>query len=567
MFKPHRIVSTTISLLLFCVPLVFLKTSSQSLPQAKLFVEGVINTDADEYGPAFTSDGKTLYFTRRVNRRDSELIYVSRLEGGKWTAPELAPFSGKYFDKEPFVAPDGQRIFFASLRPVDGVEPKNRRDFNIWFVEKTASGWSEPKHAGPAVNSSAYENYPSVASNGTLYFAGEREGGKGGNDLYRARLVNGKYEQVERLDELNTPNVDADPYIAPDESYLIFCSDRGGGFGSGDLYISFNRNGRWTEPKNLGATINTPDFEYTPLISPDGKWLFLSRGWGEIYHIDWKAPDPAVENDRSAVPKPAASSAAQASQNVAVASAIIPGGESLTLPSKILGENRTVIVSLPASYPRGVQSYPVLYLTDAQPIIINVDGQEQLVEFMYNEIIGVDPKNGAFFWSHPISARWDFHFNISTPVWGADNLLFAAAAYGIGGRVLRLTRSGGKTVVKELWQSERTRVHKENAIRVGDVIYASTGHNGPAFFTAIEVKTGRVLWQDRRFSHANFLYADGRFIILDEDGALGLATPAPDGLTVHSKVQMLTGRSYTVPTMVARTLFLRDRKNIMALRL
>ncbi|MGH9936292.1 MAG: hypothetical protein ACREAM_08600, partial [Blastocatellia bacterium] len=152
-------------------------------------------------------------------------------------------------------------------------------------------------------------------------------------------------------------------------------------------------------------------------------------------------------------------------------------------------------------------------------------------------------------------------------VWGPDNLLFAAAAYGIGGRVLRLTRSGGRTVVKELWQSERTRVHKENAIRVGDVIYASTGHLGPAFFTAIDVKTGKVLWQDRRFSHASFLYADGRFIILDEDGALGLATPAPNGLTVHSKVETLTSRSWTVPTLVGRTLFLRDRKNIMALQL
>jgi hypothetical protein len=160
-----------------------------------------------------------------------------------------------------------------------------------------------------------------------------------------------------------------------------------------------------------------------------------------------------------------------------------------------------------------------------------------------------------------------FHFTISTPVWGPDNLLFASAAYGIGGRVLRLSRSGGKTVVKELWKSERTRVHKENAIRVGDVIYASTGHIGPAFFTAIEVKTGRVLWQDRRFSHASFLYADGRFIILDEDVALGMATPAPNGLTVHSKVEMLTSRSWTVPTLVGKILFLRDRKNVMALQL
>ncbi len=205
--------------------------------------------------------------------------------------------------------------------------------------------------------------------------------------------------------------------------------------------------------------------------------------------------------------------------------------------------------------------------SNSSPTIINVDGQEQLVAFMHNAIIGADPNNGALLWSHPIRAQWDFHYNISTPVWGPGNLLFVATAYGIGGRVLQLSRSGGKTIVKELWQSERTRVHKENAIRLGDTIYASTGHLGPAFFTAIDIKTGRVLWQDRRFSHASFLYADGKFIILDEDGKLGLATPTAGGLSVHSQIEILTGRSWTVPTLVGRTLYLRDLKNIMALQL
>jgi outer membrane protein assembly factor BamB len=206
-------------------------------------------------------------------------------------------------------------------------------------------------------------------------------------------------------------------------------------------------------------------------------------------------------------------------------------------------------------------------ISNSSPIIINVDGQDQLVVFTHGEILGADPNDGALLWSRRIAAQWEFHFTISTPVWGQGNLLFASAAYGVGGRVLHLSRSGGQTVVKELWQSERTRVHKENAIRLGDVIYASTGHLGPAFFTAIDVKTGKVLWQDRRFSHANFVYADGKFIILDEDGALGLATPTSRGLTVHSQVEILTSRSWTAPTLVGRTLYLRDRKNIMALQL
>lgn len=205
--------------------------------------------------------------------------------------------------------------------------------------------------------------------------------------------------------------------------------------------------------------------------------------------------------------------------------------------------------------------------SNSSPIIINVDGQQQLVAFMHNEIVGLDPRDGALLWSHSITAQWNFHFNISTPVWGEGNLLFASAAYGIGGRVLHLSRSGKKTLVKELWQSERTRVHKENAIRIGDVIYASTGHLGPAFFTAIDVKTGKVLWQDRRFSHASFLYASGRFIILDEDGNLALAVPSVSGLVVHSQVEIFNSRSWTVPTLVGTTLYLRDRRTVIALQL
>jgi hypothetical protein len=86
------------------------KASAQSLPTPQLFVEGVFNTEADEFGPAFSPDGNTFYFTKRINRRDSEFIRFSRFENGKWRIPEIAEFSGKYFDKEPFVTPDGKRL-------------------------------------------------------------------------------------------------------------------------------------------------------------------------------------------------------------------------------------------------------------------------------------------------------------------------------------------------------------------------------------------------------------------------------------------------------------------------
>ena len=204
--------------------------------------------------------------------------------------------------------------------------------------------------------------------------------------------------------------------------------------------------------------------------------------------------------------------------------------------------------------------------SQSSPILIRVDGVEQLVAYMHNEIVGVDPASGALLWRHPVAATMNFHFNIATPVWGEGNLLFASSAYGVGGRVLNLTSGGGRAVAKELWQSERTRVHHENAIRIGDVIYASTGHLGPAFLTAFNVHDGRVLWQDRGFSHAMLLHAGNRMLILDEDGTLGLAEVSPKAFVVHSRAEILRGPAWTPPTLIGPTLYVRDRHTIAALR-
>ena len=264
--------------------------SAEAIPAPRLFAEGVVNTAADEYGPTFTPDGRTVYFAKRTADRKMEHIYFSQYAPeGAWGEPQLASFSGKHFDKEPFITRDGAKLFFSSKRPLDAAKPE-RKDFNLWMVERTGAGmWGEAKPLGAGVNSDTYDNYPSVAANGTLYFSSTRAGGKGSNDLYRARLVNGQYAPAENLASLNTPESDADPYIAPDESYIIISTTRTGSYGEGDLYISFNVRGAWTTPRNLGTGINTKGYEYTPLVSPDGKYLFFSRDWGEIYQMDLSA--------------------------------------------------------------------------------------------------------------------------------------------------------------------------------------------------------------------------------------------------------------------------------------
>jgi outer membrane protein assembly factor BamB len=201
----------------------------------------------------------------------------------------------------------------------------------------------------------------------------------------------------------------------------------------------------------------------------------------------------------------------------------------------------------------------------ASPIVINVDGQDQLVAFMFGEVVGVDPNNGDLLWSH--SHPVDFGLNTSTPIWGADNLLFVSSGYNGGSRVLKLSRAANKTTVEELWAHGLMRVHFTNAIRVGDLVYGSSGDFGPAPFTAIDVKTGKVVWRNRTFPRASFVFADGRFIILDEDGDLLLATPAAEGLTVTAKVAVLSNNAWTVPSLAGTRLYLRDRKNILALEL
>ncbi len=249
--------------------------SAQPLPEPKVFGEGLISTGDMELNAAFTPDGKTLYFTKRTPAPQLWFILASRFQAGKWSVPEMAEFSGQYSDFDPFVTPDGQHLFFCSIRPVDG---QRKTDFDIWVVDKTATGWSAPRQLEAPINTQAQEYYPSVAANGTLYFSSNREGGKGRGDIYRARWAEGKYSAPENLGEqINTQFFEGDPYIAPDESYLIFVSyGRPDGAGDGDLYISFQRAGAWTKAVNLGAPFNSSALDFCPIVSPDGKYFFFT---------------------------------------------------------------------------------------------------------------------------------------------------------------------------------------------------------------------------------------------------------------------------------------------------
>ena len=200
-------------------------------------------------------------------------------------------------------------------------------------------------------------------------------------------------------------------------------------------------------------------------------------------------------------------------------------------------------------------------IAPASPILITVEGRDQVVVFASDRVVALDPIDGAQLWSHPHPRRFDA--NISTPVWSDDNVLFLSSAHDGGSRVLEVTGSG----VRELWFTMAMRVYYGTAMRIGDLYYGSSGDVGAAFLTAIDAHSGEIAWRDRTFARSTLLHADGKLIILDEDGTLGLATVSRRGLRVLAQAPVLTTTAWTVPTLAGTKLYLRDRADIVALEL
>ena len=270
---------------------------------ATVFAPGVISDAAEQWRITFSANGKTAYFASSPEffpfTRQST-IYVSHREGLTWSTPEVASFSGQYSDIDPALSPDGQRLYFSSIRPVNGMP---RADIDIWMVERTSNGWGEPIHLGPEVNTpDADELYPSVAADGTLYLASGPFFPQPGKhfDIYQAARRGNGFAMREALGPaINTvPSAsdaslqdawDFNPEISVDGKTLIFTSLRPGGYGLGDLYVSNKIGGEWTPARNLGPTVNTASDEYHPTLSRNKQTLYFVRripNRGDFYSID-----------------------------------------------------------------------------------------------------------------------------------------------------------------------------------------------------------------------------------------------------------------------------------------
>ena len=202
----------------------------------------------------------------------------------------------------------------------------------------------------------------------------------------------------------------------------------------------------------------------------------------------------------------------------------------------------------------------------SSPILINVEGLEQLVSLMDGAVIAVNAHNGDLQWQVPFKA--DYSIAVATPLWGPDNLLFVSAEYGGGSKVIELKRNGLQTTATELWSSNRLRLHHGNAMRVGNAIYFSSGGKGSqAILSAVEARSGKILWQQRSIEKATFVWADQKLITLDQDGNLMIAHPSPEGFKISAQAPLLTRLSWTPPVLVGTRLYVRDRRSMMAVDL
>lgn len=254
------------------------------------FAPGIISTNQHNHSSPAISRDKTECFWSMIALplgKYPQRIYFSRFENNQWNSAQLAPFSSSSVDGGPVFSYDNQHLYFYSKRPID---PSSEATIlRLWQVDRTQGGWSEPHLTFGQENAHIFASTPSITKSGIIYFTGILEGVTNNLGIYRVRLSDGTVRTPELLPpQINSAHHDWIPFISPDDSYLIFSSNRPGCIGDYDLYISFHsQDDNWSEPVNLGPTINSKGSERFPGLTPDGKSFFFVRE-SEIYWVESK---------------------------------------------------------------------------------------------------------------------------------------------------------------------------------------------------------------------------------------------------------------------------------------
>lgn len=255
----------------------------------KVFSPGVVSLpDQFEFGAVYSKDRSEFYYGVEINGKAE--TRMMKYSDGQWSAPTAVLIHDTYSFNDPFLSNDEKRLYVISDRPVNGTGEK--KDYDIWYVERKGKGWSEPINAGPNINSARNEYYISFNNKGSMYFGSNKNAGDARNnyDIYTAAFQNNTFQPATKLNPaINTEHYEADVFIAPDETYIIFAANRPSGLGVGDLHVSFrNADGSWSTSKSLGSTINTNTDDFCPFVTPDRKYLMYASK-GDIYWVAMSA--------------------------------------------------------------------------------------------------------------------------------------------------------------------------------------------------------------------------------------------------------------------------------------
>lgn len=250
--------------------------------QPEMFADGIIANSQNSFHTniVFTQNSQEVYWHKYDKKNSFDAIVYSRLENGKWSQPQVASFSKNGTgDDAPFISPDGKRLYFISKRPIPNYSQSLKQ--NIWFAERTESGWSEPEPLPQIINSMKVIHWQlSVDSSYNLYFgccndiyAVIRKG-----DIYWSKFVEGKYSTPEKLSEQinSSQDYNSTPYISSDGSYLMLSRENYKSHRV-QIFISFRKsNSEWTEAQNIIRFIGDNE-QNCPIVTPDGKYLFFLR--------------------------------------------------------------------------------------------------------------------------------------------------------------------------------------------------------------------------------------------------------------------------------------------------
>lgn len=263
----------SITLFTFSFTIVNAQTVNSFLPE-------IISQYPSVRDVAISTNGSEVYFSVQGYQGELSTIVTVNLINGKYTKAQVASFSGKYHDLEPFLSPDGLRLYFSSDRPLDN-KSNELKDYDIWYVERKTckDEWSSAINLGAPVNTKDNEFYPSITLSNNLYFTCDGAMSKGKDDIFICEYKNGKYElPVSLNDSINSIGYEFNAFVAPNESFMLYtCYNKDGGFGSGDLYISFkNKENQWTKSQNLGKTINSTVMDYCPFVDIKAGILYFT---------------------------------------------------------------------------------------------------------------------------------------------------------------------------------------------------------------------------------------------------------------------------------------------------